>query len=133
MISSATDTMSARDVYARARFNMVESQIRTNRVTDSRLLAAMAEIPRQLFVPDALAGVAYVDKSLRIQPDRYLLEPLVLARLLQEAMVEPNPSLFRGEQQIVRGNLAVVAGRENQTSSFHGFLYSRCRYLRAAL
>lgn len=89
MISSATDTMSAHDTYAKARFNMVESQIRTNRVTDPRLLAALAKMPRQVFVPDSLAGVAYVDKSLRIVGDRYLLEPLVLARLIQEATVTP--------------------------------------------
>jgi protein-L-isoaspartate(D-aspartate) O-methyltransferase len=57
-------------------------------VTDPKLLAAMSRVPRQIFVPTGLVGVAYVDKSLRIAPNRYLLEPLVLARLLQEAMVE---------------------------------------------
>lgn len=89
MSSSVSGSVPAHDVYAKARFNMVESQIRTNRVTDPRLLAALSEMPRQLFVPATLAGVAYVDKSLRIVPNRYLLEPLALARLLQEAMVEP--------------------------------------------
>jgi protein-L-isoaspartate(D-aspartate) O-methyltransferase len=89
MTSLATDTMSAHDSYAKARFNMVESQIRTNRVTDPALLAALSRLPRQVFVPDSLAGVAYVDKSLRIVGDRYLLEPLVLARLVQEASVTP--------------------------------------------
>jgi protein-L-isoaspartate(D-aspartate) O-methyltransferase len=95
MVTSVTATAaSARDVYAKARFNMVESQIRTNRVTDPRLLAVLSEIPRQLFVPEALAGVAYVDKSLRILPDRYLLEPLALARLLQEAAIEPTDKVL---------------------------------------
>jgi protein-L-isoaspartate(D-aspartate) O-methyltransferase len=79
--------MSAVDLHAKARFNMVESQIRTNRVTDDRLLSALFEVPRQIFVPEALASVAYVDSSIRIAKDRYLVEPLVLARLLQEAMV----------------------------------------------
>lgn len=94
MTLSAADTFSARDSYAKARFNMVESQIRTNRVTDSRLLAEMSQLPRQLFVPGALAGVAYVDKSLRIAGDRYLLEPLVLARLIQEAAVGPDDKVL---------------------------------------
>ena len=88
MISASADTALTHDIYAKARFNMVESQIRTNKVTDSKLLAAMSRIPRQIFVPAGLAGVAYVDKSLRIVPNRYLLEPLTLARLLQEAVVE---------------------------------------------
>ena len=57
MISASADTALTHDVYAKARFNMVESQIRTNKVTDSKLLAAMSRIPRQIFVPAGLAGV----------------------------------------------------------------------------
>jgi protein-L-isoaspartate(D-aspartate) O-methyltransferase len=79
--------MSAGDVYAKARFNMVEGQIRTNKVSDERLVAALSELPRQIFVPNALSSVAYVDTSIRITDDRYMIEPLVLARLLQEAEV----------------------------------------------
>ena len=89
MTLASADVTPTRDVYAKARFNMVESQIRTNKVTDAKLLAAMSRVPRQIFVPAGLAGVAYVDKSLRIAPNRYLQEPLVIARLLQEAIVEP--------------------------------------------
>src|ERR1700728_4177176 len=94
MISASADTALTHDIYAKARFNMVESQIRTNKVTDSKLLAAMSRVPRQIFVPAGLAGVAYVDKSLRIVPNRYLLEPLVLARLLQEAVVESSDKVL---------------------------------------
>jgi protein-L-isoaspartate(D-aspartate) O-methyltransferase len=86
--------MPAHDVYAKARFNMVECQIRTNRVTEGRLLAALSSVPRHMFVPAAFASVAYVDTSLRLQDDRYLLEPLALARLLQEASVEPTDSVL---------------------------------------
>lgn len=94
MTLATADIAPTQDVYAKARFNMVESQIRTNKVTDTRLLAVMSQMPRQIFVPGALAGVAYVDKSLRIVPNRYLLEPLVLARLLQEAMVGPTDKVL---------------------------------------
>jgi protein-L-isoaspartate(D-aspartate) O-methyltransferase len=69
---------------------MVEGQIRTNKVTVQALLAPLARLPRQIFVPPELAGVAYVDKSLRIGADRYLLQPMFLARLLQEAVVTPS-------------------------------------------
>ena len=94
MISSASEPAPMADSYAKARFNMVESQIRTNRVTDSGLLAALSEIPRQNFVPSALSGVAYVDKSLQIAPGRFLTEPLFLARLLQEANVESTDTVL---------------------------------------
>lgn len=78
------------DMHAKARVNMVDGQLRTNRVTDPRLVEQFAEAPRQLFVPDALASVAYVDKSLKIAAGRYLTEPLSLARLLQEAAPGPD-------------------------------------------
>ena len=68
-----------------ARRNMVSGQIRTNRVTDERLIEAMEEIPRERFVPHAKRGVAYVDEDVEIASGRYLMEPMVLARLLQEA------------------------------------------------
>ena len=73
--------------HAVARHNMVSGQIRTNRVTDERLIEAMEEIPRELFVPRAKRGVAYVDEDVEIASGRYLMEPMVLARLVQEAEI----------------------------------------------
>ena len=71
--------------HAVARRNMVTGQIMTNRVTDERLIDAMAEIPRERFVPHAKRGVAYVDEDVEIASGRYLMEPMVLARMVQEA------------------------------------------------
>ena len=73
--------------HAAARRNMVSGQIRTNRVTDERLIEAMEEIPRERFVPHAKRGVAYVDEDVEIASGRYLMEPMVLARLVQEAAI----------------------------------------------
>ncbi len=75
--------------YAVARRNMVASQLRTNRVTDPSVIAAMEEIPRERFVPIDLAGVAYVDEDLPLGHGRYLVEPMILARMLQEAELLP--------------------------------------------
>jgi protein-L-isoaspartate(D-aspartate) O-methyltransferase len=75
--------------YATARHNMVESQIRPNKVTDPRLIGALESVPRELFVPKPLRGIAYVDDDIAVAEDRYLMEPLVLARLLQAAALEP--------------------------------------------
>lgn len=68
-----------------ARFNMIEGQIRPNDVTDSRIIAAFGQIPREQFVPPALRGVAYVDEDIEVAPGRYLMEPMVLARLIDAA------------------------------------------------
>jgi protein-L-isoaspartate(D-aspartate) O-methyltransferase len=75
--------------YAAARHNMVESQVRTNRVTNGSVLEAMETIPREQFVPAERRGFAYVDEDLEIAPGRFLMEPMVLARLLQIAEIEP--------------------------------------------
>lgn len=70
-----------------ARQSMVKSQIRPNQVNDPEVLAAMAELPRETFLPKALQGVAYVDEDLPLGNGRYLMEPCVLARLLQAATI----------------------------------------------
>lgn len=73
--------------YAAARLNMVEGQIRPNKVTDPRLVEAMLDIPREVFVPQAARGIAYVDEDIAVGHGRYLMEPMVFARMLQEVGV----------------------------------------------
>lgn len=73
--------------FAAARNNMVDSQIRPNRVTDPRVLDAMRTLPREQFLPAHLAALAYLDEDLAIGDGRYLVEPLVTARLVQMARV----------------------------------------------
>ncbi|HJO58629.1 MAG TPA: protein-L-isoaspartate O-methyltransferase [Nitrospinaceae bacterium] len=73
--------------YAAVRHNMVESQIRTNDVTSVAVIAAMGEIPREKFVPQDKADIAYVDEAIAVADGRYLMEPMVFARLLQIAQI----------------------------------------------
>ncbi len=83
--------------YAAVRANMVENQLRPNRIDDPRLLQAMGDVPRERFVPEALRGCAYGDDDLALGGGRFLIEPLALAKLLQVA--EPRP-----------GNVALAIG-----------------------
>lgn len=69
--------------FALARRNMVDGQLRPNRVTNAQLLAAIGELPRERFLPDGLRPVAYADDDVPLGNGRYLLEPMVLARLIQ--------------------------------------------------
>ena len=69
--------------FSRARRNMVDSQLRTNAVTDERLLAAFETVPRELFVEPSRAGVAYCDEDVPCGAGRWLMEPVTAARLLQ--------------------------------------------------
>lgn len=71
------------------RQTMLDSQLRTVGVIDSAVLAAMGSVPREAFVPAALHGLAYADAALEVAPGRWLLEPMALALLLQNAAVVP--------------------------------------------
>src|SRR3546814_6057964 len=75
--------------FAAARLNMVESQIRTNKGTDPGLVAAFEAVAREAFVGEARRSIAYVDEDLEVAPGRHLMEPMVLARLLQAAAPQP--------------------------------------------
>lgn len=77
-----------------ARLNMVENQLRPNKVTDERVIAAFLTIRRELFVPAALRGVAYIDDDLPLGGGRYLMQPMVAARLVQAATVQPKDTVL---------------------------------------
>ena len=74
-------------VFKVARSHMLESQLRPNKITDDRVLLAFATIRRELFVPHHLRPVAYIDEDLPLGGGRYLMEPMIAARLLQEAAI----------------------------------------------
>jgi len=83
------------DHNADARKRMVDSQIRPNKVTDPRILAAMRHLPREKFLPGDAAALAYADEDVPLGNGRFMMEPMVLARLLQIA--EPK----EGERALV--------------------------------
>ena len=69
--------------FALARRNMVDGQLRPNRVNDAELLAALGELPRERFLPEGLRSVAYADDDVPLGNGRFMMEPMVLARLIQ--------------------------------------------------
>jgi protein-L-isoaspartate(D-aspartate) O-methyltransferase len=64
---------------ARRRREMVESQIRSRGISDGRVLQAMAEVPRHLFVPAAVRGEAYEDYPLPIGSKQTISQPYIVA------------------------------------------------------
>jgi protein-L-isoaspartate(D-aspartate) O-methyltransferase len=75
--------------FALARRNMIDGQLRPNRVTNAQLLAAIGELPRERFLPEATRSVAYADDDVPLGNGRYLMEPMVLARLIQTLQSRP--------------------------------------------
>ncbi len=83
--------------FAAARAAMVESQLRPQGVTDPVVLAAMAAVPREQFLPDHSRPLAYVDRAVTIGSGRFLSAPAVVGRLLTQMMPE------RGQRALVVG------------------------------
>ena len=69
--------------FEKARFNMVEQQIRPWDVLDFDVLDALEEIPRERFVSESLQGLAYADMELPLANGHKMLEPKIVARLAQ--------------------------------------------------
>lgn len=68
---------------------MIQGQLLTNDISDPRILQAMATVRREDFLPEHLKSSAYVDEDLAVGGGRYLMEPLVFARLLDMAAITP--------------------------------------------
>lgn len=82
---------------AEARRHMVDGQLRPNQVDDPRIVAAMRELPRHRFAPAAQAARVHADADVPLPGGRFMLKPLVIARLVQLA------GLRRGERALVLG------------------------------
>lgn len=109
--------------FAVARRTMVDCQVRPSDVTDLRIIAAMLDVPRELFVPLARRGIAYLDLDVPVTEagtPRALLKPMVFAKLLQAAGIGEGDRVLdagcaTGYSSAVLGKLAgtVVALEED--------------------
>ena len=70
--------------FERARFNMIEQQIRTWEVLDQNVLDLLFKVRREDFVPDIYRALAFVDMEIPIGHGEKMLQPKLEARMLQE-------------------------------------------------
>jgi protein-L-isoaspartate(D-aspartate) O-methyltransferase len=83
MIANETNAFEAE------RHAMVASQLRTNAVTDQRVVAAMLRVPREAFLPGASAALAYRDTAVPLAHGRAQNVPIATGRLLTRAELQP--------------------------------------------
>jgi protein-L-isoaspartate(D-aspartate) O-methyltransferase len=67
----------------RERLRMVERQLRRRGIDDERVLAAMATVPRELFLPEDQRGRAYRDGAVRIAEGQTMSQPWIVACMAQ--------------------------------------------------
>jgi protein-L-isoaspartate(D-aspartate) O-methyltransferase len=72
----------------RARASMVAEQLRRRGIRDERVLAVMASLPREAFVPGTPDSVAYDDRALPIDAGQTISQPYVVARMTELLEVE---------------------------------------------
>lgn len=82
---------------AQLRETMVASQLRTSRVSDAATIKALRVVPRERFVPAERLARAYADEDVPLSPGRVLMQPLLIGRLLDAALVSS------GERALVVG------------------------------
>ena len=91
MISDPLDSAEAANIARNpARRAMIDSQLRTSGVNAPAVIRRMSQVAREEFVPAASAGVAYVDRAIRLENGAWLPAPLVQGKMLEEAA--PNGS-----------------------------------------
>lgn len=108
--------------YAQRRTVMVDTQVRPSDVTKFPIIDAMLRIPRELFVPEDWREAAYVGENVPLAPDRVVLEPRTLAKMLDVCDIQPGDVALDigcglGYSTAVIASLAeFVVGVEDDTS-----------------
>lgn len=83
--------------FSTARQKMVDGQVRTNDVTDRRILDAMLTVPREAFVPASRQALAYLDLDLDVSEGgakRFLIKPQLIGKLLQAAEISEGDNVL---------------------------------------
>jgi protein-L-isoaspartate(D-aspartate) O-methyltransferase len=73
---------------------MVDRQIMARGVTDPRVLAAMASVPREEFLPPELADYAYEDQALPLEAGQTISQPFIVALMAEAARLEPQDTVL---------------------------------------
>ena len=109
--------------YEQARFNMIEQQIRPWEVLDSQVLALLAVIKREDFVPTAYKALAFADMEIPLRsdlqqyPGQCMLSPKVEARILQDLALQKHEKVL--EIGTGSGYMAALLGhRAQQVATF---------------
>jgi len=73
---------------------MIDSQIRPNKVIDERVISAFSSVPRELFVNKSLQAQAYLDEDIHLSGGRFIIEAMVMARLIQALQLRAEDSVM---------------------------------------
>ena len=76
--------------FAAERQKMVEEQLKPRGIHDERVLAAMAKVPREAFVPENMRTQSYADSALPIGHDQTISQPFIVAYMTEQLRLQPS-------------------------------------------
>ncbi len=76
------------------REQMVETQLKSRDISDPHVLRAMGEVPREAFVPEELAHLAYRDGPLPIEEEQTISQPYIVALMIQAMEIRPQDTVL---------------------------------------
>jgi protein-L-isoaspartate(D-aspartate) O-methyltransferase len=132
-MTSSSETAPGGIDFERARFNMIEQQIRPWEVLDPRVLDALAQVPREAFVPERYRNLAFADVRIPLGHGQTMMNPNVEGRLLQALQLRPGDRVL----EIGTGSgyltacLAHLAGQVASVDCFDSFTAAAAAALRA--
>src|SRR3982074_2433620 len=96
---------------ARQRERMVKEQLMPRGIHEERVLAAMAKVPREEFVPEYLRAASYADQPLPIGYDQTISQPFIVAYMTEQLRLQPTDRVLEigtgsGYQAAVLAELA---------------------------
>ena len=114
--------------FERARFNMVEQQVRPWEVLDQRVLDVLRELRREEYVPSRWRRQAFADVSLPLEHGEVMMKPVVEGRMLQALAVTPEDAIL----EIGTGSGFITAclarlGREVHSVEIHAAVWREIR------
>lgn len=80
--------------YVQRRVMMVDTQVRPSDVTKYPIIAAMLDVPREVYVPADRREAAYVGENLAVAQGRVMLEPRTLAKMLDALDIQPDETVL---------------------------------------
>jgi protein-L-isoaspartate(D-aspartate) O-methyltransferase len=118
---------------AEGRERMVERQLKARGIRDPRVLAAMALVPRERFVPDALRESAYDDGPLPIGEGQTISQPYIVALMIEAAAVAPGDRVLEvgAGSGYAAAVMSRIAGKVHAVERHASMAQSADRRLRA--
>lgn len=108
--------------FATRRVMMVDTQVRPSDVTKFPIIEAMLSVPREVYVPRDRREAAYIGENIVLAPNRVMLEPRTMAKLLDALDIKPTETVLDlgcglgySTAVIARMAEAVVAVEEDET------------------